>query len=135
MNEQYRRTPLHSAIHPIEAGVSEIVTFAQREYHSLKVRRKRLAAKYEWKLVQLTFDDDVEAFRSEFAAFLDEHAPSDADAVRRPHSSAHMPDWARSWQRLLFDNGWLVPGNPPAFGGRNATLMQQYVHQTELARR
>ncbi|OPX12713.1 acyl-CoA dehydrogenase family protein [Mycobacterium sp. AT1] len=83
--------------------------------------------------MQLTFDDDVESFRSEFAAFLDEHAPD--DAVLRPRSSSHMPDWARNWQRQLFDNGWLVPGNPPAFGGRNATLMQQYVHQTELARR
>src|SRR6185369_11744007 len=39
------------------------------------------------------------------------------------------------WQRLMFDNGWLLPGNPPEFGGRNATLLQQYVHQQELARR
>ena len=27
----------------------------------------------------------------------------------------------RRWQRQLFDAGWLVPGNPPEFGGRNAT--------------
>ena len=40
-----------------------------------------------------------------------------------------MPDWARRWQRLMFDNGWLVPGNPPEFGGRNATILQQYVYQ------
>lgn len=85
--------------------------------------------------VQLTFDDDVETFRSEFATFLDEHTPTDANALLRPRSSSHVPDWARGWQRLLFDNGWLVPGNPPEFGGRNATIMQQYVHQTELARR
>jgi alkylation response protein AidB-like acyl-CoA dehydrogenase len=85
--------------------------------------------------VQLTFDAEVESFRSEFAAFLDEHAPADADALLRPRSSSHVPDWARRWQRLLFDNGWLVPGNPPEFGGRNASIMQQYVHQTELARR
>jgi alkylation response protein AidB-like acyl-CoA dehydrogenase len=85
--------------------------------------------------VQLTFDSDVEAFRAEFVAFLDQHAPSDAEAFERPHSSSHLPEWARRWQRLLFDNGWLVPGNPPAFGGRNATILQQYVHQTELSRR
>jgi alkylation response protein AidB-like acyl-CoA dehydrogenase len=85
--------------------------------------------------VQLTFDAEVETFRSEFAAFLDEHAPADADALVRPRSSSHVPTWAREWQRLLFDNGWLVPGNPPEFGGRNASIMQQYVHQTELARR
>ena len=45
------------------------------------------------------------------------------------------PDWARRWQRLMFDNGWLVPGNPPEFGGRNATILQQYAYQLELSRR
>jgi alkylation response protein AidB-like acyl-CoA dehydrogenase len=85
--------------------------------------------------VQLTFDADVEAFRADFVAFLDEHLPSDADALERSRSSSHVPDWARHWQRLMFDNGWLLPGFPPEFGGRNATLLQQYVHQQELARR
>ena len=44
-------------------------------------------------------------------------------------------EWARRWQRLMFDNGWLVPGNPPEFGGRNATILQQYAYQLELSRR
>ncbi len=35
----------------------------------------------------------------------------------------------------MFDAGWLVPGNPPEFGGRNATLLEQFVHHEELARR
>ena len=35
----------------------------------------------------------------------------------------------------MFDNGWLLPGNPPEFGGRNATILQQYAYQVELARR
>jgi alkylation response protein AidB-like acyl-CoA dehydrogenase len=85
--------------------------------------------------VQLTFDADVEGFRAEFVAFLDEHSPTDTEALERPRSSSHLPDWARRWQRQLFDNGWLVPGNAPEFGGRNATILQQFVHQTELARR
>ena len=85
--------------------------------------------------MQLTFDAEVESFRAEFATFLDQHSPADADALVRPRSSSHVPDWARRWQRLLFDSGWLVPGNPPEFGGRNASIMQQYVHQMELARR
>jgi alkylation response protein AidB-like acyl-CoA dehydrogenase len=46
-----------------------------------------------------------------------------------------MPQWARRWQRLLFDNGWLLPGQPPEFGGRNATVVQQFVHLEELCRR
>jgi alkylation response protein AidB-like acyl-CoA dehydrogenase len=85
--------------------------------------------------VQLTFDADVEAFRADFVAFLDENLPDEADALERSRSSSHIPEWARHWQRLMFDNGWLLPGYPPEFGGRNATLLQQYVHQQELARR
>jgi alkylation response protein AidB-like acyl-CoA dehydrogenase len=85
--------------------------------------------------VQLAFDSDVESFRAEFSAFLDEHLPTEADALERSRSCSHVPDWARRWQRLLFDNGWLLPGNPPEFGGRNATILQQYVHSEELSRR
>ena len=85
--------------------------------------------------MQLTFDADVEAFRAEFVAFLDAHLPPEAEAVERPRSSSHIPEWARRWQRLLFDSGWLLPGNPPEFGGRNATLLQQYVCLEELGRR
>lgn len=85
--------------------------------------------------MQLTFDADVEAFRSEFVAFLDEHMPSGADAVQRSRSSSDAPPWARRWQRSLFEHGWLLPGQPPDFGGRNATVLQQYVHAEELSRR
>ncbi len=86
--------------------------------------------------MQLTFDADVEAFRTEFVAFLDSHLPEVMGSADEPsRSSSHIPDWARRWQRLLFDNGWLLPGNPPEFGGRNATLLQQYVHAEELSRR
>jgi alkylation response protein AidB-like acyl-CoA dehydrogenase len=85
--------------------------------------------------VQLTFDPDVEAFRSEFAAFVDENLPPQAETQQRPRSVSHMPQWARRWQRLLFDNGWLLPTQPPEFGGRNATVLQQYVYLEELCRR
>jgi alkylation response protein AidB-like acyl-CoA dehydrogenase len=86
--------------------------------------------------VQLTFDPDVEAFRAEFVAFLNEHVPATAaEALERPKSVSHMPDWARRWQRLLFDNGWLLPTQPPEFGGRNATVLQQYVYLEELCKR
>jgi alkylation response protein AidB-like acyl-CoA dehydrogenase len=85
--------------------------------------------------VQLTFDTDVEAFRADFSAFLDEHLPPEAETLERPRSVSHMPAWARRWQRLLFDNGWLLPAQPPEFGGRNATILQQFVYLEELSRR
>ena len=85
--------------------------------------------------MQLTFDPDVEAFRAEFSAFLDENLPPASETQERPRSVSHMPQWAREWQRLLFDNGWLLPSQPPEFGGRNATVLQQFVYLEELSRR
>lgn len=85
--------------------------------------------------MQLTFDSDVEEFRAEFAAFLDANPLDPALTRERPQSSSDIPQWARRSQRLLFDNGWLLPGNPPEFGGRNATLLQQYMYLEELSRR
>ncbi len=85
--------------------------------------------------MQLHFDAATEQFRSELAAWLDAHAPAPADITERPRSSAHLPEWARRWQRDQFDAGWLVPGWPPELGGRNATPVQQMVYFEELARR
>jgi len=85
--------------------------------------------------MRLAEDPEVEKFRADFSAFLDAHLPSESEAVPRPRSSSDVPDWARAWQRTLFDAGWLLPGNPPEYGGRNATLPQQLAHLEELARR
>jgi alkylation response protein AidB-like acyl-CoA dehydrogenase len=85
--------------------------------------------------VRLGDDPEVDKFRAEFAAFLDAHLPAQAAAAERSRSSAHVPDWARRWQRTLFDAGWLLPANPPQYGGRNASLPQVLAHQEELSRR
>jgi alkylation response protein AidB-like acyl-CoA dehydrogenase len=85
--------------------------------------------------MRLTFDEEAEAFRREFSDWLDENMPSPEDTTERSRSSADIPPWAREWQRKLFDAGWLVPGNPPEFGGRNASLIEQFVHLEELSRR
>jgi alkylation response protein AidB-like acyl-CoA dehydrogenase len=85
--------------------------------------------------VQLTFPDEVEAFRAEFSAWLDENLPPEADTTERPRSSAHIPEWARAFQARMFDDGWLVPAYPPEYGGRNATLFEQMVYLDELGRR
>lgn len=85
--------------------------------------------------MKLRFDDATEAFRAEFVAWLDANLPDEATAVTRPRSTADIPLWARRWQQKMFDAGWLVPGNPPEYGGRNANLLEQFVHREELARR
>ena len=85
--------------------------------------------------MRLGADPEVEKFRAEFAAFLDEHLPAAAEASERTRSSSHIPQWSRRWQRTLFDAGWLLPGQPPEYGGRNATFEQVLAHQEELSRR
>jgi alkylation response protein AidB-like acyl-CoA dehydrogenase len=86
--------------------------------------------------MRLSFDEATEAFRREFAGWLDENAPDEATArSARSRSTADIPPWARAWQRKLFDAGWLLPGNPPEFGGRNASLVEVFVHQEEMGRR
>jgi alkylation response protein AidB-like acyl-CoA dehydrogenase len=84
--------------------------------------------------VQLHYDEDTEAFRTELRGWMEEHLPTPAERRERVVSSAHIPEWARRWQRALFDAGWLVPGWPPEYGGRNATPLQQMVYFEELAR-
>jgi alkylation response protein AidB-like acyl-CoA dehydrogenase len=79
--------------------------------------------------MRLAPDDTLVEFRREFEAWLDEHLPTldvVTDDMRR--SSAHLPDWARTFQREMFEAGYLVPGWPPELGGRNATPQEQMVY-------
>jgi alkylation response protein AidB-like acyl-CoA dehydrogenase len=85
--------------------------------------------------VRLRYEDAEEAFRAELTSWLDEHAPPRSLLAQPKLSSAHLPDWAREWQRSLFDAGWLVPGWPPELGGRNATPAEQMIYFEEMKRR
>jgi len=85
--------------------------------------------------MRLQYAPEDEAFRAELIAWLESHRPS-AERIKEPkQSSAHMPEWAREWQRALFDAGYLVPGWPPELGGRNATATQQMIYFEEMSRR
>ena len=84
--------------------------------------------------MQLHYDEETEAFRLELRAWIQANLPSPEERAERVLSSAHIPAWARDWQRKLFDNGWLVPGWPPEYGGRNATPIQQMVFFEELSK-
>jgi alkylation response protein AidB-like acyl-CoA dehydrogenase len=104
--------------------------------HRAAVARAVLSGPRPVETMSLTVDEATEAFRRELGAWLDEHAPDEATATEvRARSSADVPPWAREWQRKMFDAGWLLPGNPPEHGGRNASLVEQFLHQEELGRR
>jgi alkylation response protein AidB-like acyl-CoA dehydrogenase len=86
--------------------------------------------------MRLRFDDEAEAFRAELVEWLEANAPApEVRRAERKSSSGHLPQWARDWQRKLFDAGWLVPGWPPELGGRNATPVQTMVYFEEFSRR
>jgi alkylation response protein AidB-like acyl-CoA dehydrogenase len=88
--------------------------------------------------LELAWGPEEEAFRAELGAFLDAHAPPEArghDFAQNDAEGGGIPDWARAWQATLFDHGWLVPGYPPEFGGRNATPVQTLIYLEEMAAR
>jgi alkylation response protein AidB-like acyl-CoA dehydrogenase len=83
--------------------------------------------------VRLSYRDEDEEFRRQLRDWLDANVPPEQQFGEAKLSSAHLPDWARAWQRRLFDAGWLVPGWPPELGGRNATAVQQMIYFEEMA--
>ncbi len=85
--------------------------------------------------MRLRYSDEAEAFRSDLDHWLDANAPSEEERREPKLSSAHLPGWARAWQRRLFDSGWLVPGWPPELGGRNASALEQMIYFEEVAKR
>jgi len=85
--------------------------------------------------MKLHYDEDTEEFRTQLIEWLEANLPRSDEMAQPVESSAHMPPWARAWQRRMFDAGWLVPGWPPELGGRNATPLQQMVYFEEIARR
>src|SRR5437660_3144603 len=85
--------------------------------------------------MRLRYDGAAEAFRRDLDDWLAEHLPPPEQMSEPKLSSAHLPDWARAWQRRLFDAGWLVPGWPRELGGRNATPVQQMIYFEELSKR
>ena len=85
--------------------------------------------------MRLRYAEAEEQFRRDLIAWLDEHAPAPDVMNQRKQSSADLPDWARQWQRTLFEHGWLVPGWPPELGGRNASPAEQMIYFEELSKR
>lgn len=81
-------------------------------------------------------DSRAEArFRAELAGWLDENQPASDRMSDLPRSPGHIPRWARDWQRVLCDAGWLVPRWPPELGGRDATAIEQMIYLEELTAR
>lgn len=84
-------------------------------------------------LRELTLDlgDEVEAFRTELRAWLQEHVPSQQPD---PRDLGAVFAFQREWQRALHAHGWVGITWPREHGGRGAGPVEQYVYYEELAR-
>ena len=76
-----------------------------------------------------------EAFRDEYRAFLDANLPEFRDGEEivdpwLPRSFARR----RVWQKRLHENGWAAINWPKSWGGREATIMQNFIYSEETAR-
>ncbi|HWD56093.1 MAG TPA: acyl-CoA dehydrogenase family protein [Acidimicrobiales bacterium] len=86
--------------------------------------------------MRLAADQSLVEFRREFEGWLDDHLPGpELMASEHRNSSAHLPGWARQFQREMFEAGYLVPGWPTELGGRNATPQEQMVYFEVIAER
>ena len=86
--------------------------------------------------MRLHYSEEDEAYRAQLLAWLEANPPPKAEeAADPPRSSADKRPWAVTWQRKLFDAGYLVPGWPPEHGGRNASPVQQMIYFEELTGR
>ena len=80
--------------------------------------------------MDLTFSAAEEAFRAEFRAWLVTNAPAD------PGEHASLADevtFLRAWQRTLAAAGWVGIHWPREYGGRGASVIENYLFQEEMA--
>ena len=83
--------------------------------------------------MRLHHDAETEAFKASFLDWVAGNLPPASARTEPILSTCHLPPWAAAWQRAMFDAGWLMPGWPPEYGGRNATPLQQLVYHEAVA--
>jgi alkylation response protein AidB-like acyl-CoA dehydrogenase len=82
------------------------------------------------------YSEEDEAFRGEFRGWLEANMPRDwrdDGELSDPDTKTEF-ERRRGWHRKLYDAGWMCIHWPKEFGGRGATLMQQFIYNQELDR-
>jgi alkylation response protein AidB-like acyl-CoA dehydrogenase len=85
--------------------------------------------------VDLSFSPAEEAFRTELRAWLEANLPP-GWSTREPPAHATLADevaFLRDWQRKLHAGGWVGIHWPREYGGRGASVVENYIFQEELA--
>jgi alkylation response protein AidB-like acyl-CoA dehydrogenase len=80
--------------------------------------------------MDLSYSAEEERFRAELRAFLEANVPREEP----PEDLDGEFDWLRDFQRRMHSGGWVGIHWPRAYGGRDATPMQQAIFAEEMAR-
>lgn len=85
--------------------------------------------------MDLTFSAAEEAFRAEFRTWLAANLPAEWDPADPPEfaSLANEVAFLRGWQKTLAAGGWVGIHWPATYGGRGATVIENYLFQEEIA--
>lgn len=83
------------------------------------------------------FSPQDEAFRTEFARWLEQNLRGEFDVVKGrggPGDEHALFEERHAWERLMGRAGWIGVGWPKAVGGRGLPLSQQMIFHEEYAR-
>lgn len=69
-------------------------------------------------------------FRADVRRFIQRHLPTDLQSKVMAHQRLGKEDFLR-WHRILFEQGWVAPGWPKAFGGAAWTIEQRNIFDEE----
>jgi alkylation response protein AidB-like acyl-CoA dehydrogenase len=82
--------------------------------------------------MDLSFSAAEEAFRDELRAWLSANLPEE---IPEPETLEQEVAFLVDWQRTLFSGRWVGVHWPKEYGGRGASIVENYILQEELARR
>lgn len=87
--------------------------------------------------MDLNFSSEENAFRQEIKAWLEEHLTGRFSHVKGLGGTGEQLDAfdeRLEWEQFLGKSGWAAIGWPEAFGGRDASLMEQVIFAEEYAK-
>ena len=86
--------------------------------------------------MDLTLTPAEEKFRDECHAWLEAHVPRQwhDPTFREALSPAEEVAFLKSWQRTLYEGGWVGLTWPREYGGQGATFMEQVIFNQEMTR-
>ena len=84
--------------------------------------------------MDLTYPADVESFRKEVRAWLEENLPDGWFDPGFTMTDDQRRTFNDSWTNKLFEGGWICAGWPTEYGGKGLTLLEQVILNEEFAR-